>query len=126
METSRRNILMTATAVIALPVVSNMSGCPNIDVIGTLAAFYQRVQQAVATACEAAGKFVPTIDAIMAQTAVFIGAALNDANLPKAVAIVQQIIDSLAKQCPVPAPAGAPAAARPTMTVDGKQVPVFY
>ena len=124
MLASRRNFLMATTAVAAAPLLKACSA--NIDVIGTLAAFYQKVQEGVAAACAAAGKLVPTIDAIMATVAQLLGVALNDANLPQAVGILQKVVDSIAGKCPTAPPSGI-AGPRPTITAaDGKQVPVFY
>jgi hypothetical protein len=124
METTRRN--MMATVSVAALVAA--CGQQTIDVIGTIAAFYQKVQQSVASACAAAGKLVPTIDAIMAITAQVLGGVLVDANLPKAVAEIQKVIDALVAQCPAVPQGGTMAGtARPTMKgADGKEVPVFY
>jgi len=126
MDATRRNLMTTASAAV---IAVALAGCGSstIDIIGTLAQFYQKVQKGVADACAAAGKLVPTIDAIMAITAQVIGAALNNDTLPKAVAAVQTVIDNLVKQCPTPPPAGTVRAApSPTVTHEGKEVPVFY
>ncbi len=98
-------------------------GCSGqtIDVIATVAQLIQKVQAGVAAACATLGKWVPTVDTVFAVVSTLLGATLAMANLDKALAFVQQAIDTIAQQCPAPAPTGPL-----TATVNGKSVPIAF
>lgn len=119
----RRDFLLAGTAITSGIALGGMSGCPqNIDIITTVEQLIQKVQAGVVQACSTLGKFVPTVDTVVAVVSGLLGTVLSNANIAQALGVVDAAIHAIAAQCPQqPAPA-------PTLkvTVGGKDIPVVF
>ena len=113
----RRDLFLAGAAALT---VASCSG--NVDVITTVEQLIQKVQAGVVAACAAVGKFVPTVDTVIAVVSGFLGSTLVATNVVAALAFVQQTIDAIAAQCPQqPTPPPSLKA-----SVNGKDVPVVF
>ena len=113
----RRNLLLVGAAALT---VASCSG--NVDVITTVEQLIQKVQAGVVAACAAVGKFVPTVDTVIAVVSGFLNSTLVAANVADALKFVQQAIDAIAAQCPQqPSPSPSLKA-----SVNGKDVPIVF
>ena len=98
----RRYFVTAAAPAIALGTVVASCGTNVVDVIKTVADFYQKIQDTVASVCATVQHNVPTIDFIMELAQQILGATLTQANLAQAVANIQKFIDAAAAQCQAP------------------------